>query len=137
MSGYVLDTDTCIYWLKGEEKVREKVEQVGADSLRMTIISLAELKYGAYYSRKQRENLENIDKFLRKVKVLPLNHDAADRFGKIKAELRTSGQAIQDFDVLIASITLSHQGVLVTNNVDHFKRIRGLNYENWYQPSGG
>jgi tRNA(fMet)-specific endonuclease VapC len=73
MIEYVLDTDTCIYWLKGEEEIREKVEQVGADSLRMTIITLAELKYGAYYSSKKRENLQNIDKFLRKVKVLPLN----------------------------------------------------------------
>jgi tRNA(fMet)-specific endonuclease VapC len=131
MIEYVLDTDTCIYWLKGEEEIREKVEQVGTDSLRMTIITLAELKYGAYYSTKKRENLQNIDKFRRKVKVLPLNHDAAERFGVIKAELRMSGQVIQDFDILIASITLSHAGVLVTNNVDHFKRIRGLSCENW------
>jgi tRNA(fMet)-specific endonuclease VapC len=133
MIEYVLDTDTCIYWLKGEEEIREKVEQVGADSLRMTIITLAELKYGAYYSSKKRENLQNIDKFLRKVKVLPLNHDAAERFGKIKAGLRRSGQVIQDFDIMIAAITLSHAGVLVTNNVDHFQRIRALNYENWRQ----
>jgi tRNA(fMet)-specific endonuclease VapC len=131
MIEYVLDTDTCIYWLKGEEEIREKVEQVGTDSLRMTIITLAELKYGAYYSTKKRENLQNIDKFRRKVKVLPLNHDAAERFGVIKAELRMSGQVIQDFDILIASITLSHAGVLVTNNVDHFKGIRGLSCENW------
>ena len=47
MIEYVLDTDTCIYWLKGEGKVRKKVDEVGADSLRMTIITLAELKYGA------------------------------------------------------------------------------------------
>ncbi len=44
MTQYVLDTDTCIYWLKGEEKIRKRVEQAGADSLRMTIITLAGLK---------------------------------------------------------------------------------------------
>ena len=37
---YILDTDTCIYWLKGKEEIRKKVEQVGSDSLRMTIITL-------------------------------------------------------------------------------------------------
>jgi tRNA(fMet)-specific endonuclease VapC len=131
MIEYVLDTDTCIYWLKGEERIRKKVEKVGADSLRMTIVTLAELKYGAYYSQKVSENLDNILRFLRKVKVLPLDYDAAERFGKIKAELRRAGQVIQDFDLLIASITLSHAGVLVTNNVEHFKRISGLSYENW------
>lgn len=128
---YVLDTDTCIYWLKGEERIRKKVEQVRADSLRTTIITLAELKYGAYYSLKVIENLESISKFLKKVKVLSLDYDATERFGKIKAELRRSGQVIQDFDLLIASITLSNAGVLVTNNVEHFKRISDLKYENW------
>jgi tRNA(fMet)-specific endonuclease VapC len=131
MIEYVLDTDTCIYWLKGEERIRKKVEQVRADSLRTTIITLAELKYGAYYSLKVIENLESISKFLKEVKVLSLDYDATERFGKIKAELRRSGQVIQDFDLLIASITLSHAGVLVTNNVEHFKRISGLKYENW------
>ncbi len=64
---------------------------------------------------------------------MSLDYDVAESFGKIKAELRRSGQIIQDFDILIASITLNHTGVLVTNNVEHFKRIPGLNYENWLQ----
>ena len=50
MTEFVLDTDTCIYWLKGEKNIREKVEQVGPENLRITIITLAELKYGAYNS---------------------------------------------------------------------------------------
>jgi len=133
MSDYVLDTDTCIYWLNGEEKIRRKVEQVGPDNLRLTIITLAELRYGAYNSQNVSENLKNIDNFLRKVRVLPLDHDAAGRFGKIKVDLRKKGQIIEDFDVLIASIALSHGGVLVTNNVEHFKRIAVLNYVNWLE----
>ena len=133
MSDYVLDTDTCIYWLNGEEKIRRKVEQVGPDNLRLTIITLAELRYGAYNSQNVSENLKNIDNFLRKVRVLPLDHDAADRFGKIKVDLRKKGQIVEDFDVLIASIALSHGGVLVTNNVEHFKRIAVLNYVNWLE----
>ena len=52
MSDYVLDTDTCIYWLKGEGKIRRKTEKVGPDNLTVTIITLAELRYGAYNSQK-------------------------------------------------------------------------------------
>lgn len=133
MSDYVLDTDTCIYWLNGEGKIRRKVEQVGPEDLRLTIITLAELRYGAYNSRNVSENLKNIENFLRKVRVLPLDHDATDRFGKIKVDLRKKGQIIKDFDVLIASIALSHGGVLVTNNVEHFKRIPALDYVNWLE----
>lgn len=133
MTNYVLDTNTCIYWLKGKGEIRNKVEQVGADNLNMTIITLAELRYGAYNSQKVKENLKNIDNFLRKVKVLPLNEETTDIFGKIKVDLRRSGQMIEDFDILIASITLSHGGILVTNNVEHFKKIDGLSYENWLE----
>jgi len=42
MSDYVLDTDTCIYWLKGKEQIRNRVEQVDVDNLKVTIITLAE-----------------------------------------------------------------------------------------------
>lgn len=131
MNDFVLDTDTCIYWLNGEVKVRRKVEEIGLSNLRLTIVSLAELRYGAYNSRNISENLANIRNFTRIVTVLPLNHDAADRFGSIKADLRTKGQIINDFDILIAAITLHHGGVLVTNNTEHFQRIASLNYQNW------
>jgi len=133
MSDYVLDTNTCIYWLKGREEIRRKIEQVGTDNLRMTVITLAELRYGAYNSQKVEENLKNIDDFLRKVRVLFLSEDAADKFGKIKADLRGAGQIIDDFDILIAAITLSNDGVLVTNNIEHFKRVERLKYENWLE----
>lgn len=133
MSDYILDTNTCIYWLKGKEDIRMKVKQVGVDNLKITIITLAELRYGAYNSQKVRENLKNIDNFLRKIRVLPLDEEATNRFGKIKVELRRSGQMIEDFDIMIASITLSHHGILVTNNLEHFKRIVGLSHENWLE----
>lgn len=63
--------------------------------------------------------------------MLPLDHDAVNTFGKTKVALGKKGQTLDDFDVLIASITLSHGGVLVTNNQRHFERIEGLQLENW------
>ena len=133
MNDYVLDTDTCIYWLKGEGKIRRKIERVGPENLKVTIITLAEMRYGAYNSQRVKENLKNINNFLRKVRVLPLDQDAADKFGKTKVDLRRKGQMIDDFDILISSITLNHGAVLVTNNIEHFRRIAGLNYENWLE----
>jgi len=131
MSYYVLDTDTSIYWLNGKEGIREKVGQHSIDQLRTTMITLAELKYGAYNSQRVAENSKNIADFLCKVRVLPLDQQAVDRFGAIKAGLRRKGQPISDFDLLIAAITLEYDGILVTNNLAHFARIPGLRYENW------
>ena len=131
MRMYIFDTDTAIYWLKGNEQIRNRVLQVGPDNLRITMVTLAELKFGAYNSQRQEQNLSHISDFLRKVKVLPLDEKAADRFGQVKAALRKSGEIIQDFDILIASITLVQNAVLVTNNTNHFERIPGLHLENW------
>ncbi len=131
MSVYVLDTDTCIYWLNSKERIRQKVKQVGVQNLRTTIITFAELRYGAHKSQRVEENLQKIDDFLRKVKLLPLDRESADTFGRMKTSLQQTGQSIGDFDVLIAAITLRYRGILVTNNTEHFKRIDGLYYENW------
>ena len=63
--------------------------------------------------------------------MLLLDQDSADRFGKIKADLRRKGEIIGDFDILIASVALTHDAILVTNNTAHFERISGLICENW------
>ena len=131
MKAYILDTDTCIYWLNGKEEIRTKVKLIGIKYLRTTMITFAELRYGAYKSQKVEENLKKIDDFLRKVKLLSLDAESADRFGKLKADLTSKGQPLSDLDLLIAAITLRSNGILVTNNTEHFKRIEGLRYENW------
>ncbi len=133
MSRYVLDTDICIYWLKGNEAIKKRVERVGPGNLMVTMFTLAELNYGAYYSQHVEKNLQNIQIFLSKIKVIDFDETAADYFGKIKADLRQNGQLIEDLDILIASTVLSHGAVLVTNNTSHFSRIQELTQENWTQ----
>lgn len=134
---YVWDTDTCIYWLKGREEIRRKVREIGEGNIGITLITLAELKYGAYSSQRVERNLKNIENLLQKVKVLNLDQDSVDRFGCIKAELRKRGKLIEDFDILIASMTLANDGILITNNTEHFKRIEGLKLENWLEQEQG
>ena len=41
------------------------------------------------------------------------------------------GEKVGPNDLLIASIVKFHDGILVTNNVKEFKRIKGLKIENW------
>jgi predicted nucleic acid-binding protein len=36
-----------------------------------------------------------------------------------------------DTDILIASIVKDYDAILVTNNEEHFKRVKGLKVENW------
>jgi len=49
---YILDTNICIYWLKGNTKIEQKILDVGLENIGTTIITIAELYYGAYKSKK-------------------------------------------------------------------------------------
>jgi len=128
---YLLDTDTLVYWLNGNQHIEGKAMSVGLDRIGYSIISKAELYYGAYNSKRIQKNLENLSKVDDVLTLVYLEEVAAEWFGKIKAELKQKGNLIMDADILIASTAIANDLVLVTNNTDHFKRIQMLKLDNW------
>lgn len=130
---YLLDTDTLIYWLKGNKNIEEKALTSGLQHLGYSIISHAELYYGAYNSAQQDKNLQAIQLISQNLALISFNAESAQLFGKIKADLKQQGNIILDADIMIAAIALSNQLILVTNNQKHFVRIPNLNIENWVE----
>lgn len=128
---YLLDTDTCIYWLRDRYSVREKFKQVGWSKISICVMTVAELYYGAYNSNRVTENLARASFFIQELSVLPLTDAALRRFGELKAQLRSMGQPLADFDLMIASVALTKDQIIVTNNTRHYDRIPGLRLENW------
>lgn len=128
---YLLDTDTCIYWLRDRYSVREKVRQIGWDEISICVITVAELYFGAYNSNRVTENLERAEFFIQELPVLPLSDAVLRRFGELKAQFRRIGQPIADFDLLIARVVLTESKILVTNNTRHYDRTSELQLENW------
>ncbi|HHT9114667.1 MAG: type II toxin-antitoxin system VapC family toxin [Planctomycetes bacterium] len=128
---YLLDTNTCIYFLNGNESLKKKFREIGVYSLSISNCVLAELYFGAYRSKKVEENVKHIELFKKNLTILSDSEESARLFGKIKAELRSKGTIIEDFDILIASIAISNNHILITNNTEHFERIEGLKIQNW------
>ena len=128
---YLLDTNICVYLLNGEASLKKKVKEIGVYSLSVSNSVLAELYFGAYNSKKVEENLKRIDLFKKNMTIFSDTEESAKLFGKIKADLRSKGTIIEDFDILIASIATSNNCILVTNNTEHFERIEGLKVQNW------
>lgn len=131
---YLLDTDTCVYWLKGRPAIRERLLIIGLDQVAISVITVAELYYGAYNSARVNENLARAQAFARQIAVLPLDDATLVVFGRLKAEFRRQGQPPADFDLLIAASALAQGRILVTNNVRHYARIPSLQLENWLNP---
>ncbi len=128
---YIVDSDILIYFLKHHPQVTEKFERTDPDQIGTTIINHAELLFGAYNSAKVQQNLDNIKSFLESISIVNFDQNASETFAKLKTNLRKSGKVIADLDLMIASICLSNDFILVTNNTKHFGRIEELKIENW------
>ena len=128
---YLLDTDTLIYWLKGNRVIEGKALAIGLAQLSYSVISHAELYFGAYNSAQKDKNLHAIELVNHRLTLVNFSAESAQLFGKIKADLKQQGIIILDADIMIAAIALTNGLTLVTNNEKHFIRIPNLTLENW------
>ncbi|OGD86635.1 hypothetical protein A2164_02375 [Candidatus Curtissbacteria bacterium RBG_13_35_7] len=121
---YLLDSDILIDNLRKKAKLDEKVVKSGC----INIINLGELVYGAFKSKYPIKALELVENYIKDlgVEVISLEKEIIYVFGKIKADLEKEGFKLEDFDLLIASTAIVYKLTLVTRNVKHFKRIKGL-----------
>ena len=96
-------------------------------------LTVAELKYGVYKSQFPERNQTALSQFLSPLQIIKFNEDAADYYGKIRADLEKRGQVIGSMDMLIAAHALSLDIILVTNNSKEFSRVPHLKIENWLE----
>lgn len=128
---YLLDTDTLVYSLKGHPAVLGNLTRHRLDPMAVSVISLMELYYGAHKSQRTQSNLAKVRAVEAAFRILPLDVESAETFGSLKASLDARGTPLDDFDLCLAALALTHNLVLVTNNARHFGRIDGLRLDNW------
>ncbi len=91
----------------------------------------AELLYGAEKSTKRKENLEKINEFLLPFQIQSFSDSETQIYASVRSNLEKEGNLIGPNDIIIASIVLSQNGTLVTNNTREFNRVGGLLVEDW------
>lgn len=128
---FLLDTDTLIYVLKGNPRVKENLHVHLYDPMYISTISMMELFYGAYKSQLIDTNLAKLKTLENSFSLLPAGPEICEIFGKLKARLEVDGTRLDDLDLIIAAIALANNLVLITNNQKHFSRIQGLKLANW------
>lgn len=130
MKKYLIDINTCIYYIKGKFELKKKFEKADPENCFISEITLAELKFGAANSEKKEKNQKALDNFLSGIKIIPIFH-SLDLYASEKTRLRKAGTPVDDFDILIGVTSITHNLTMVTNNSDHFKRIKGIDLEDW------
>jgi tRNA(fMet)-specific endonuclease VapC len=127
---YLIDTNTCIYFIKGKYDLKNKFETAAPENCFISEITLAELKFGVANSEKKEKNQKALDNFLSGMKIVPIYH-SLDLYASEKARLRKAGTPVDDFDILIGVTSITHNLIMVTNNSEHFKRLKGIIIEDW------
>lgn len=125
---YLLDTDWVVDHLNGIERTTQKLEELSPEGVAISIISLAELYEGVYYSRDSTKSQKLLEEFLApELSILNIDDEICKIFGKERGRLRHQKKMISDFDLLIASTCLHNNLTILTNNRRHYEVVNGLN----------
>ena len=131
MTLYMLDTNIVSDLLRNPTgSVAKRIADVGTDAICVSIITAAELRYGCA-KKGSAKLLAHVEAILQSVQILAFDVPADAEYGRIRAELEVAGKTIGPNDLLIAAHARSAGAILVTDNVDEFSRVRGLQVENW------
>ena len=127
----LLDTDTCIYALKRNASVLDRLLSRSRANVAVSVITEAELRTGAAKSSSPVKTLQLLENFLRPLEVVDFTSADATTYARLRAKLERAGTPIGPLDTLIAAQAVSRKLVLVTNNEREFGRVPGLRLENW------
>jgi tRNA(fMet)-specific endonuclease VapC len=130
---HMLDTDMASYIIKGRSAlIEDKLAALPPSMVCVSVMTRAELMYGLKRLPEDHRLHYVVRQFLKIVRVLPWDAEAADYYADIRHQLVSTGQTIGEMDMMIAAHSLSAGAILVTNNLKHYKRIEApLILENW------
>ncbi len=129
---YVLDTNTLIYYFKGQGQVAQNLANVSPQEIGISAIVLFELQVGIAKSTSPAKRTQQLQQFLSLVNLVPFDRDCALAAATIRAQLEQQGTPIGPIDVLIAGTAASLQATLVIHNVKEFSIVSGLAIADWY-----
>jgi tRNA(fMet)-specific endonuclease VapC len=129
----MLDTDMASYVIKGRSpEIAARLAEIPPSMVCVSVMTRAELLYGLKRLPEGHRLQLGVRQFLRLVRVLAWDGDAADYYAEIRYQLVMSGQPIGELDMMIAAHSLVVGAVLVTNSTRHYSRIVApLTLVNW------
>nr|WP_180487512.1 PIN domain-containing protein [Treponema socranskii] len=128
---YLIDTDIIIFALRGDKTVLAKFEENKSIPISISMITYAELVFGAKRSGNEQKNMLKVNRIREIYPVEELNIGIMELFADIKANMYSKAMRIEDLDLFIAATAIYNDLTLVTNNTKHFKNIPLLKLESW------
>ena len=129
---YLLDTCTVSDFVKGYPQVLARFRAIPPTDFSVSSITRMEVEYGLQLNPQRGAKIGPVmEALFSRITILPFSSVEAKSAGAIRAALRKQGTPIGAYDVLIAATALVHGLILVTSNTGEFRRVSGLNVEDW------
>ena len=128
---YLLDTNILIAALKGQAAVKQRLETLPLDSIRLSTVVLGELEFGAEKSAYCERNRARLASLAQQLQLVGIDAATSRHYGLVRAHLERQGTPIGANDTWIAAQALAIKAVLVTDNEREFSRVPNLQIENW------
>ena len=129
---YYLDTNICIYALKGQySNIQNRLSSLRPSKIKISAIVKAELFFGAVRSNNKTKTLSAIKSFIKPFEVVSFCDECSESYAQIRSDLESSGRLVGPNDLILASTVLAKNGVLITHNTKEFSRIKELKIEDW------
>ena len=129
---YLLDTNICIYVMKGiYPNIADKLYAISDEKIVISSVTVGELEYGAAKSKWGNRTREIMYSFLANYEILPFDETDAIYFGQLRAMLTDKGTPIGAYDIMIAAQCVAKNLTVVTHNTKEFSRIQFLKLEDW------
>ena len=110
--------------------MNKKIADVDEQNCFISEMTVAELKYGIENSKTMDAMRPIVEALISKFAIIPI-FNSLDIYAKEKAKLRRQGQMIDDFDILIGATAIANDMIMVTNNVEHLKRLENIQIQDW------
>lgn len=91
---YLVDTDWVIHYLNGHSGIVKRIQELERQGIGLSVISLAELYEGVFYSREPEKSEEALRNFVRGAEVLGIDDETTRVFGRERGRLRAQGKTV-------------------------------------------
>ena len=127
---YYLDANIVSYLLKGNKEIFSKLSDLASNDHTISIPNIVyyEIKRGLL-SVGATAKFERFDNFVKVCNLVNVDISTFDLASQIYAQLKQTGNLIEDADLLIGVSALEHNAILITNNANHLQRIPNLQIE--------
>lgn len=129
---YLLDTCVVSDFFKKNTSIINRFKSLEPSQIHISAITLMEIEYGLHLNLDREKKLRPLwESLIKSIQVVPFSNKCAFESACLRADLKTRGQLIGPYDILIAGTAIAHSLVVVTSNLKEFTRVSKIAIEDW------